>query len=124
MLHPANEKTAKKKHRADDNFVNRTMHIHDHYSFFRHAFFLESAGHIIHSIVTKQAMPPIKFEIGSAKNTPFTPRLAMWGRMRVSGTTITAFLSREKKIACLAFPRPVKTVCPENCRDIKQNPKK
>ena len=76
------------------------------------------------NMVTKHAVPPIKLETGSARKTPFTPSPAIWGKSSVSGTTITAFRNREKKIACFAFPSPVKTVCPANCKDIKQNPKK
>jgi len=74
--------------------------------------------------VTKQAVPPMKLEIGSARKTPFAPSPATAGSHKVSGITITAFLSSEKKIACFAFPSPVNTLCPANCRDIKQKPKK
>ena len=52
-------------------------------------------------------------EIGSARNTPSTPKPNL-GRSSVSGATITAFRSREKKIAWREYPSAVKADCPEN----------
>ena len=56
------------------------------------------------SMVKKQAVPPITLDIGSARNTPCTPKPTA-GRSRVRGTTIKAFLNSEKKMACFASPR-------------------
>ena len=75
-------------------------------------------------IVVKQAVPPIQFEIGSAKNTPVVPSPAMAGRHNVSGITMIALRSREKKIACFDLPRATKADCPENCKAIMKIPKK
>ena len=60
-------------------------------------------------MVIKQAAPPIKFEIGSARKTPFAFRPKQCGKIRISGTTITALRKMEKKIACFDFPSAVKT---------------
>ena len=68
---------------------------------FRQADVFFSVGHTIISIVTKDAVPPTAFEIGSAKNTPFVPKFPIIGSRIVSGTTITIFRNREKKIAGL-----------------------
>ena len=62
-----------------------------------------SSGRIVMSMVVKHATPPITFDIGSAINTPFTPRPPICGRISVRGTTMTAFRSSEKKMACLFF---------------------
>ena len=51
------------------------------------------------------ALPPIRFEIGSAQNTPITPIAGILARIRVSGITIITFLKMEKKIAWFFFPR-------------------
>jgi hypothetical protein len=75
-------------------------------------------------MVEKHAAPPTKFEIGSARKTPSTPRFDRRGRRIVRGTTMTIFLNKEKKIACLAFPRDWNTVCPENWSAIMKKPKK
>ena len=72
----------------------------------------------------KQAVPPIKLDMGSARNTPLTPSPAICGSMRVSGMTIITFRKREKKTAFLDRPSDTKVDCPENCRDIMKNPKK
>ena len=56
-------------------------------------------GQTVNSMVTKQAVPPMKLEIGSARKTPVVPRPAISGRSKVSGITIITFLSREKKMA-------------------------
>ena len=55
-------------------------------------------------MVIKQASPPIRFEIGSARNTPVTPIYGITGSKNVSGTTMITFLNMEKKIACFDFP--------------------
>ena len=55
-------------------------------------------------MVKKQASPPIRFEIGSARNTPVTPISGITGSKNVSGTTMMTFLNMEKKIACFYFP--------------------
>lgn len=83
-----------------------------------------SSGQTVASMVKKQAAPPIKLEIGSARKTPMVPKPNSFGRRRVKGTTIIALRSREKKMASLDFPRAIKVDCPENCRDIMKNPKK
>lgn len=57
----------------------------------------------VNHIVIKHANPPIAFEIGSAKNTPFTPNPII-GNNKVNGTTITTFRNKEKKTALLAYP--------------------
>ena len=75
-------------------------------------------------MVIKQAAPPIKLEMGSARKTPMTPRPATWGRIKVSGTTMIIFRNREKKIACLAFPRDLNTLCPAIWKAIIKKPKK
>ena len=75
-------------------------------------------------MVPKHAMPPITLDIGSARNTPATPRPPICGRIRVRGTTIITFLRIEKKIAFFAFPRDVNAHWPENCSDIIKKPKK
>ena len=54
-------------------------------------------------MVRKHASPPKAFEIGSAKNTPFTPKPTI-GSNTVSGTTITTFLKIEKNTARFAYP--------------------
>ena len=50
------------------------------------------------SIVMKLASPPIRFEIGSAANTPFACGVKMFGRRMVKGMTSMTFLNIEKKI--------------------------
>ena len=57
------------------------------------------------SMVTKQAVPPMKLDMGSARKTPFTEGDIQRGRSMVRGATITTFLRMEKKMAYLAFPR-------------------
>ena len=74
-------------------------------------------------MVTKHASPPIALEIGSAKNTPFTPKPIIGSKI-VSGNTINAFRSREKNTAFFANPSAWNTDCPANCSDIRKNPKK
>ena len=71
----------------------------------------------------KQARPPNTLEMGSARKTPSTPK-PQEGRRIVSGTTMMALRSREKKMACLALPRAWKVLCPTNWKDIKAKPKK
>ena len=66
----------------------------------------------------------MKLEMGSARKIPLTPRPKTVGRNRVSGITMIAFRSSEKKIACFDLPRAMKTVWPENCSAIIKNPKK
>lgn len=46
-------------------------------------------------------------DMGSARKIPSTPKPSRGKRM-VKGATITAFRSREKKIACLEYPSAVK----------------
>ena len=75
-------------------------------------------------MVIKQAPPPIKFEMGSAKKTPLTPRFMKLGRINVSGITINALRSSEKKTACFDFPRDTAADCPAICRAIMKKPKK
>ena len=60
-----------------------------------------SRGHTVNIIVPKQAIPPTKLEMGSARKTPVVPSPATVGSHRVSGMTMTALRSREKKMACL-----------------------
>ncbi len=64
-------------------------------------------------MVRKLANPPMILEIGSARNTPFTPK-PRTGNSKVKGTTIIIFRRREKKIARFAQPRDVKVDCPTN----------
>ena len=70
------------------------------------------------------ALPPIRFEIGSAQNTPITPIAGILARIRVSGITIITFLKMEKNTACFAFPSAMKVDCPANCNAMKINPRK
>ena len=51
-------------------------------------------------MVAKQATPPIRLEMGSARNTPFTSNHL--GSSSVRGNTMKALRSREKNTACLA----------------------
>jgi len=74
--------------------------------------------------VKKQADPPMKFDMGSAKKTPVEPSPYNWGNIMVKGITIMAFLSKEKKTACFDFPKATKTHWPANCKDIIKKPKK
>ena len=68
-------------------------------------------------------MPPIRFDIGSARNTPDTPK-PMRGRIMVRGVTITALRRSEKKIACFEHPSAVKVDWPVNINAINTKPKK
>ena len=86
--------------------------------------FLESTGITVISIVTKLAVPPMKFETGSARKTPFAPRPLSFGSSRVRGMTMITFLKIEKNTACFDFPRATKVDCPENCSAIIKIPKK
>ena len=73
-------------------------------------------------MVAKQATPPMRLEMGSARNTPLTANHL--GSSNVRGKTMKAFRSREKKTACLALPRAVKVDWPANWRDMNTKPKK
>ena len=75
-------------------------------------------------MVIKQAPPPIKLEMGSAKKTPLTPREKSLGSSKVRGMTINALRSKEKKMACLDLPNPTAAVCPDICSAIIKKPKK
>ena len=55
------------------------------------------------SMVTKEAVPPIRLEMGSAAKTPLTAGVKNRGSHSVRGMTMKAFLSSEKKIACFDF---------------------
>ena len=46
----------------------------------------------------------MKLEMGSARNTPFTPRPNRWGRSSVRGVTMITLRNREKNTACLERP--------------------
>lgn len=81
-------------------------------------------GNTVRSIVTKQAVPPIKLEIGSARKTPLTPSPAIRGRSNVKGMTIITLRKSEKNTAFLERPSATKVDWPENCRDIIKKPKK
>ena len=52
----------------------------------------------------------MKFDIGSARNTPFTPREKNFGRRIVRGVTMITFLKMEKNTAYPDFPRDTKTL--------------
>ena len=80
--------------------------------------------HTVNIIVTKQAVPPTKLDMGSARNTPFVPRLAIVGSHKVSGITIIAFRNKEKKTAWRYLPNAVKVDWPANCKAIIKIPKK
>lgn len=103
---------------CDIFFLSETVEIPDV------LFLEESSGSTVRSMVIKQAQPPRRLDIGSAQNTPSVPRPASPGSRMVRGTTMIAFRSREKKVAYPDLPRATKTLCPVNCRAIKQNPKK
>ena len=60
---------------------------------------LRSSGSTVLSMVTKQMLPPITFDTGSAINTPSVPIPKEYGRIYVSGTTMNTLRSREKNIA-------------------------
>ena len=47
---------------------------------------LRSSGSTVLSMVTKQMLPPITFDTGSAINTPSVPIPKEYGRIYVSGT--------------------------------------
>lgn len=83
-----------------------------------------NSGKIVKSMVKKQALPPTRFEIGSAQNTPSTPSPLTFGNNIVKGTTMITFRKIEKNVALFAFPSATNTACPVNCNAIKQNPKK
>ena len=52
------------------------------------------------------AQPPIRLEMGSAQNTPSTPRFPIPGNRTVRGTTISTFRKIEKKVAFWLFQEP------------------
>ena len=89
-------------------------------------YFRESSSflHTVKIIVTKQAVPPMKLETGSARKTPFIPSPPTVGSHSVSGMTMIAFRSREKNTACFAFPSAVNVDYPANYSDIIKIPKK
>ena len=60
-------------------------------------------------ITRKHRLPPIIFEIGSARNTPSVPICRAYGIRYVRGTTINTFRSNEKKIACFFLFRDLNT---------------
>ena len=70
-------------------------------------------------MVSRQASPPTTLETGSARYTPSTPKPST-GRSRVRGATMNALRRREKKTACLDFPRPTKVDCPMNWKDMQK----
>lgn len=82
-----------------------------------------SFGHTVISMVTKHAVPPIKFETGSARNTPSVPNPIAGSKM-VSGITIITFRNREKKTACFDLPKATNVDCPANWSAIMKIPKK
>ena len=82
-------------------FSKRMWKITD---YMRPGVFLVSFPSLLHTVnimVVKQAMPPTKLEMGSARNTPVVPSPATVGSQMVSGMTMMAFRNSEKKIACL-----------------------
>ena len=83
-----------------------------------------SSGHTVNIMVPKQAVPPIKLEIGSAINIPVVPRLNTAGSIRISGMTMMTLRKMEKNTAFFDFPSPTNTAWPANWRDIMKNPKK
>ena len=52
----------------------------------------------------------MKLEIGSAKNTPFTPSEGINGSVHASGMTMTTFLNVEKKMSKLLEQWKVVTI--------------
>ena len=62
---------------------------------------LRSSGSTMLSMVTKQMLPPITFDTGSAINTPSVPIPKEYGRIYVSGTTINTFAERREKYSPL-----------------------
>ena len=97
-------------------------------AFRRESFASEPLSHnfryTVRYMVTKQASPPTRLEIGSAKKTPITPRAGMFGSRTVSGTTMMILRKSEKKTACFDFPRETKADCPANWNDIMKKPMK
>ena len=89
--------------------------------FLSYFFIRLSSGITVNSIVIKQALPPSIFDTGSAMNTPFVPRWKAYGSRYVRGTTMIAFLSREKKIACFFLFSDLKVVWPIYCSSINAN---
>ena len=75
-------------------------------------------------IVRKQASPPTKLEIGSARKTPSTPSPHIPGSSRVRGTTMNTFLSSEKKTAWRDLPTRYLRVWPLTWKAIMKKPKK
>ena len=112
----AKEKALFKDHCAYSSFAG--VEVLDCRSFCPNSF------QIVQSMVIKQAPPPMKLEMGSAKKTPLTPKEKSLGKIKVKGMTINALRSREKKIACLERPRPTAAVCPDICNAIIKKPKK
>ena len=55
-----------------------------------------------------QLVEAMKLEIGSARNTPFTPIEGISGRVHAKGMTIMTFLSVEKNMASLPLPTATK----------------
>ena len=95
------------------------MYINNDYSIFSSGNFRYSVNHI----VTKLAVLPMAFEIGSAKKTPLTPKPIV-GSHNVKGTTMITFRNIEKNTALFAHPNAVNVDCAENCNAIKKKPKK
>ena len=93
-------------------------------NFTENYFRLSRVLHTVRSMVTKQAVPPIKLDTGSARNTPSVPRLAMVGSHNVRGITMITLRNKEKNTACLDLPSATKVDWPANCRAIIKMPKK
>ena len=75
-------------------------------------------------MVIKQAVPPIKLDTGSARNTPLVPSPAMEGSNSVSGMTMITLRNKEKNTACRDLPSATNVDWPANCRAIMKIQKK
>ena len=82
---------------------------------------LRSSGSTVLSMVTKQMLPPITFDTGSAIKTPSVPIPKEYGRIYVSGTTMNSLRNKEKTIAIYFLSIHLKVVFPMYCRSINMN---
>ena len=62
--------------------------------------------------------------MGSAMNTPNTPKFVSRGNNSASGTTMKALRSNEKNVACRALPSATKLVCPTICMNMAKKAQK
>ena len=79
-----------------------------------------SLRYTVKYMVMKQALAPRNWLTGSAQKTPLAPRPVMAGMRKMRGRRMTNFLSREKQMARLARPRPVKVFCPTIMKVMKK----